>query len=118
MVQKAVSWLLSVQTSDGGWGAEKSITPSIEETALAVDALAALINQWPADRKDYMPLEKIHSKALKGTSWLIENTENDAFLPSPIGLYFARLWYFEKLYPLIFTVSALSKVQCIHLEQK
>ena len=27
-----------------------------------------------------------------------------------IGLYFARLWYAERLYPLIFTVSALSVV--------
>ena len=121
MVQKAVSWLLSIQNSNGGWGAEKSITPSIEETALAVDAFAALINQCPADQKDYkayLPLEKIHSQALKGTSWLIENTENDAFPPSPIGLYFARLWYSEKLYPHIFTVSALSKVQSICLQQK
>jgi squalene-hopene/tetraprenyl-beta-curcumene cyclase len=121
MVKKAVSWLLSIQNSNGGWGAEKSITPSIEETALALDALAALINQWPAVRKDYkahLPLEKIHSQALKGASWLIENTENAVLLPSPIGLYFARLWYFEKLYPYIFTVSALSKIQSICLQQK
>ncbi|MGZ8941115.1 MAG: hypothetical protein ACXW32_18070, partial [Limisphaerales bacterium] len=26
---------------------------------------------------------------------------------SPIGFYFARLWYYERLYPLIFAVSAL-----------
>ena len=31
--------------------------------------------------------------------------------PSPIGFYFARLWYFEKLYPLIFTAAALGKVE-------
>jgi squalene-hopene/tetraprenyl-beta-curcumene cyclase len=30
---------------------------------------------------------------------------------SPIGLYFARLWYFEELYPLIFALCALSKIQ-------
>jgi squalene-hopene/tetraprenyl-beta-curcumene cyclase len=29
--------------------------------------------------------------------------------PSPIGFYFAKLWYYEKLYPLIFTVSALGQ---------
>ena len=105
---------MSIQNSNGGWGAEKSITPSIEETALAVDALVALINQCPADRNDYkayLPLEKIHSQALKGASWLIENTENDAFLPSPIGLYFARLWYFEELYPVIFALSAMKKIK-------
>ena len=25
----------------------------------------------------------------------------------PIGFYFAKLWYYEKLYPLIYTVRAL-----------
>ena len=29
--------------------------------------------------------------------------------PSPIGFYFAKLWYFERLYPLIFTVGALGR---------
>ena len=29
--------------------------------------------------------------------------------PSPIGFYFAKLWYFERLYPLIFTVAALGR---------
>jgi squalene-hopene/tetraprenyl-beta-curcumene cyclase len=34
--------------------------------------------------------------------------ENGAFRdPAPIGFYFAKLWYFERLYPLIFTVGAL-----------
>jgi len=34
-------------------------------------------------------------------------------VPSPIGFYFAKLWYFEKLYPMIATVGALSC--CRHL---
>ena len=55
---------------------------TIEDTALAVAALGD-------DR---------------GARWLTERT---TFEPSPIGLYFAKLWYFEKLYPLIFTVAAL-----------
>ena len=25
--------------------------------------------------------------------------------PSPIGFYFAKLWYYERLYPMIFTVE-------------
>ncbi len=29
--------------------------------------------------------------------------------PTPIGFYFAKLWYFEKLYPMIFTVAALGR---------
>jgi squalene-hopene/tetraprenyl-beta-curcumene cyclase len=26
---------------------------------------------------------------------------------APVGFYFAKLWYYEKLYPLVFTVAAL-----------
>ena len=40
-----------------------------------------------------------------GARWLEQRTD---FEPSPIGLYFAKLWYSEKLYPLIFMVSALA----------
>jgi hypothetical protein len=29
---------------------------------------------------------------------------------SPIGPYFARLWHFEQLYRIIFSLSALNKV--------
>jgi squalene-hopene/tetraprenyl-beta-curcumene cyclase len=41
----------------------------------------------------------------RGTRWLEAQAD---FAPSPIGLYFAKLWYSEKLYPLIFTAAALS----------
>jgi hypothetical protein len=30
---------------------------------------------------------------------------------SPIGLYFARLWYAEALYPVIFAAHALAKTR-------
>ena len=30
-------------------------------------------------------------------------------VPWPIGFYFAKLWYHEQLYPLVFTVAALGK---------
>ena len=55
---------------------------AIEETALAVAATGDA----------------------RGREWLLTRAE---FEPAPIGLYFARLWYFEQLYPLIFTVAAL-----------
>lgn len=55
----------------------------IEDTALAVAALGDA----------------------RGRRWLEERAD---FEPSPIGLYFAKLWYSEKLYPLIFTVAALA----------
>jgi squalene-hopene/tetraprenyl-beta-curcumene cyclase len=44
----------------------------------------------------------------RGLAWLLHAVESGRFRePAPIGFYFAKLWYFEKLYPLIFTVAAL-----------
>ena len=44
--------------------------------------------------------------------WLVEAVESGRFRePSPIGFYFAKLWYFEKLYPIIFTVAALGRAR-------
>ncbi|WP_372807062.1 prenyltransferase/squalene oxidase repeat-containing protein [Pontiella sp.] len=46
----------------------------------------------------------------KGVDVLLEKTaEGTRFPASPIGLYFASLWYSEKLYPLIFSVEALKR---------
>ena len=48
----------------------------------------------------------------RGIAWLIDAVESGRFRePSPIGFYFAKLWYFEKLYPLIFTVAALGRAR-------
>ena len=47
----------------------------------------------------------------QGVDRLLEMTNSGMTFPSsPIGLYFASLWYSEKLYPLIFTVEALKRV--------
>ncbi|MHC4212413.1 MAG: prenyltransferase/squalene oxidase repeat-containing protein [Planctomycetota bacterium] len=108
MTESAATWLLSNQNTDGGWGGAKSIGSTIEETALAVDALAANASST----------ETLSSALIRGTSWLIENTEAGTSLnPSPIGLYFARLWYYEELYPLIFATAALQKVKNLVLIQ-
>ncbi len=40
----------------------------------------------------------------RGAGWLEARAD---FAASPIGLYFAKIWYSEKLYPLIFTAAAL-----------
>lgn len=96
---RAAAWLLSAQNADGGWGGAPGVAASIEETALAVHALAG----WgrPEARG---PVER-------GARWLVERTDGGrSFDAAPIGLYFARLWYFEKLYPLIFAVGALARV--------
>jgi squalene-hopene/tetraprenyl-beta-curcumene cyclase len=42
--------------------------------------------------------------------WLVQHVHDGSFAnPSPIGFYFAKLWYFERLYPLVFTVAALRR---------
>jgi squalene-hopene/tetraprenyl-beta-curcumene cyclase len=106
--QRGVSYLLSVQNPDGGWGGAKGCPSSVEETALAVEVLIDLIPLTP----DPSPTEGEGDKKAveRGIQWLIDAVESGRFRePSPIGFYFAKLWYFEKLYPLIFTVAALGR---------
>jgi squalene-hopene/tetraprenyl-beta-curcumene cyclase len=96
-VRRGVRWLIDGQNSDGGWGGDRNIPSSIEETALAVSALAGIKEAGDAVRR--------------GVAWLALHTKGgNEFTPSPIGLYFASLWYSEMLYPLIFTTQALGKV--------
>ncbi|QJW98982.1 Terpene biosynthesis [Frigoriglobus tundricola] len=93
--RRGVEFLLSVQNADGGWGGAKNCPSSVEETALAVEVLLDLANGDAVQR---------------GVTWLVEAVESGRFRDaSPIGFYFAKLWYFEKLYPLIFTVAALGR---------
>ena len=97
--QRGVTYLLSVQNEDGGWGGAKDCPSSVEETALAVEVLIDLAACGFAT-------EQVH----RGLAWLVDAVETGRFRdPSPIGFYFAKLWYFEKLYPLIFTVAALGR---------
>jgi squalene-hopene/tetraprenyl-beta-curcumene cyclase len=96
-LEKAMAWLLASQNPDGGWGGGLGTPSSIEETGLAIEALCA------------GTLTDDHKPAIdRGVAWLIDHTDHGTrFDPSPIGFYFAKLWYWEKLYPLIWTVGAL-----------
>jgi squalene-hopene/tetraprenyl-beta-curcumene cyclase len=97
--QRGVNYLLSVQNDDGGWGGAKDCPSSVEETALAVEVLL-----------DFAVCGVADPQVERGLLWLIQAVESGRFRePSPIGFYFAKLWYFEKLYPLIFTVAALGR---------
>jgi hypothetical protein len=40
------------------------------------------------------------------------------FPTAPIGLYFARLWYHERLYPVIWTLGALHTARQALLREK
>lgn len=102
---RAVTALRSMQKEDGGFGE----TPSIEETALAVEALAGVACIRSGSRGVIYPAAA--DAAARGIHWLIENTWTGTwFEPAPIGFYFAKLWYYEKLYPIIFTVAAMERV--------
>jgi squalene-hopene/tetraprenyl-beta-curcumene cyclase len=94
--RRGLDWLAGVQNVDGGWGGGAGIESSVEETALAADLL------WGA-RPD-------STAARRGACWLMDCVEDGrVHQSSPIGFYFAKLWYYERLYPLIFTVAALGR---------
>lgn len=97
------AWLVAAQHESGGWGGAPGTPPSVEETALAVEALT------DADVAAGDGTSRSESVA-RGLGWLVEHVEDGSYLaPSPIGFYFAKLWYYEKLYPLVFMAGALGR---------
>ncbi len=117
--QKGLSYLIDHQNSDGGWGGGPSIpykgglstqdsshnasprpdTPgsSIEETSLALEALVQCGG-----------VSICSPTIMRGFEWLITTIQQGNLDCSwPIGFYFAKLWYHERLYPAIFSLAAL-----------
>jgi squalene-hopene/tetraprenyl-beta-curcumene cyclase len=100
--RRGCGYLCAAQNADGSWGGDKGIAGTTEETALAVEALAMAARAVPDAETT------VGAAAARGAAWLVERVESGAWRePAPIGFYFARLWYYERLYPLIFTVAAL-----------
>jgi squalene-hopene/tetraprenyl-beta-curcumene cyclase len=98
--RRGASFLLDAQAPDGGWGGDRGIEPTVEETALAVQALAA----WGDEAA-------CAAACLRGARHLAARIEARGLEgPAAIGLYFARLWYSERLYPIILSVGALGSV--------
>jgi squalene-hopene/tetraprenyl-beta-curcumene cyclase len=102
--QRGVAWLAAHTDPGGGWGGgpggdSAGGGPTVEETALAIEALLAAPGGSAVDT------------ALKeGLDWLVAAVNSGKHRESaPIGFYFAKLWYYEKLYPLVFTVAALGQ---------
>jgi squalene-hopene/tetraprenyl-beta-curcumene cyclase len=103
-VDQGVHWLVRAQNEDGGWGGAKGVNSTIEETAVAVSALADYCLMRRENQPDW------EGAICRGVAWLVGTTDRGLVTePSPIGFYFAKLWYFEKLYPLMFSVEALSR---------
>lgn len=177
--QRAVEYLLQAQNSDGGWGGGESVAAkirhltqtdssfskidpqippglvsSVEESALAVEALTTLIlrnrpklkdshadsehlsapersdravsglkgdpeSQRKPAAKESMDRagesfdalnDRLSAAILRGVDFLTHSVEDRRHQVAwPIGFYFAKLWYHERLYPLIFVAAALGK---------
>lgn len=96
--QRGTRWLLDNQNDDGGWGGMRGTPSSVEETALAVEVLIDLAST------------EARSNVERGLEYLVARVENGGLYdPAPIGFYFAKLWYFEKMYPIVWSVAALGR---------
>ena len=99
--RQGLDYLLGAQNGGGGWGGGKGITSSVEETALAVSALSR-----------FAGTEQVDEAISDGVDYLLAHVEDGSWVePSPIGLYFASLWYTEDLYPITWTLEALGRVR-------
>ena len=98
--RKGVEWLLAAQNADGGWGGDRGVAPSIEETGVALAALGR--SQGDGDER------RILAATTNAARWLIAATSDQNMSAAPVGLYFARLWYYEALYPLVFGLEGLA----------
>jgi squalene-hopene/tetraprenyl-beta-curcumene cyclase len=122
LAERAARWIATAQHANGGWGPPRAPLDysgsykdgfrawrandalakfcSIEETALAVTALLPLVES-----------SQSFSRAVSnGLTWLAGAVEQDAHRQGAvIGYSFARLWYHERLYPLVFAEGALAR---------
>jgi squalene-hopene/tetraprenyl-beta-curcumene cyclase len=101
LIERGTRYLVYVQNGDGSWGAAKNIPGTMEETALAVSALASV---------EYREICE------SGLIWLNTFYKQNGLKAAPIGLYFASLWYDEKLYPVTAYLEALSRMLELEVE--
>ncbi len=93
--ENAATWLRTSQNSDGGWGGRHGLPSTVEETGVALSGLVAWAGHDDAARH--------------GAQWLVDRVESGQLASAPIGLYFASLWYFEDLDPLVLALDALRR---------
>ncbi|WP_235934708.1 prenyltransferase/squalene oxidase repeat-containing protein [Candidatus Laterigemmans baculatus] len=150
---RAADYLLAAQNADGGWGGgisrtqwlrreegldgeAEGVTSSVEETAIALEGLAAFVlsaeggqaarGQAEAERRGNSGYaaercsgsserdangggeSRYRSAIIRAMTFLCRAVREDRHHnPWPIGFYFAKLWYHERLYPTIFATAAL-----------
>ncbi|TVP99859.1 MAG: squalene--hopene cyclase [Planctomycetaceae bacterium] len=99
------------QTEDGPItdaiaGAQLGPRSSLEETAVAVEALVAAFRATPHQPSGHA--DRCEAAILAGCGFLTNSVASGLHRePWPIGFYFAKLWYHERLYPIVFTMAAL-----------
>lgn len=92
LIHSGEKFLLEVQHENGSWGGNSSVHGSIEETSLSI---AALQGSTHTNQRE------------KGFGWLDKYHQNNGLKAAPIGLYFASLWYDEKMYPITSYLEAV-----------
>ena len=98
--RRGLAWLLNAQNADGGWGGDRGIASSLEETGIA---LSALTRAGTEDDPAFI------AAVTRGGAWITAAAhDGEPLAAAPLGLYFAKLWYYEELYPLIFAIAGLS----------
>jgi squalene-hopene/tetraprenyl-beta-curcumene cyclase len=74
-------------------------TSTIEETAIVLEGIIACHGKTIVSRT-----------IMRGLEWLSDAImQGKHHTSQPIGFYFAKLWYYERHYPLAFSLSALRK---------
>ncbi len=99
MADKGKKYLLSVRNADGGWGGAAGLPSKVTLTSRALKAITACGGTDP-------------EPVVAGVDYLYRMFRaGEINRNEPIGLYFARLWYSEALYPLTFSLQALKQVR-------
>ena len=104
-------FLLASQNADGGWGGGNSshypgsdrtfgsVSSTIEETSVALEGILSRGST-----------NGCTDSIMRSVNWLCDGIQQEHHhVSQPIGFYFARLWYYEKMYPLVFSLGALNK---------
>ncbi len=94
MIVRGNNFLKNAQNSDGSWGGNLSVPGTIEETSLAISALIQTGNT---------------NSLQNGLDWLDQYYQKNGLKSAAIGLYFASLWYDEKMYPLTAYLETITR---------
>lgn len=96
LAEHQLGFLLRSQNSDGGWGGNLGVRSKVTYTSRVLAALS-----WFPEHQE-----------VKEHAWDFmygRYKEGHLYDEEPIGLYFSRLWYSEKMYNLTFLLWALKQ---------